>query len=678
MKKRFFLILVLFLAFGLAACGETVDPGDEDPIVDDLSQNVTLDVAINFAGTTFISYNRPNPYDARNGKTYATGDILPVWEEIGSKFNITFVDKATSSDSNTNNQFTRMSTDGFAGVDMINGTGAGIAEAGMRGEFVNLNAHMDKMPNLSAFLEANPSVRSSMTSANGAIYFAPYFDGFQEIERMNLMRLDWVRDILDAESPQFDTTTTLGTLHYQQLLPATLDTNITVANPDGTTRVVRKNYTENIIAVQNALAVKDGASLAQALRDHIDATYGTQYAKRSDLFIGTDAAYDADEMVALMRAIKTNPLYLTNGRMSTVEVYFPRDNTEGRLVDGVRLSQMFGARGVESRTEGFFFEPNGKLADGRALETTWDAVDRVSQLYKEGLIIQNPELGYNGTTGGDSLRGNLLRNSHGFMTYDFNATSTAIGFFNAGKQLDPDMEFQAVLPPVNNWLGDGNYFHFSESVRSLKSEAWGIPAHVTGAKLSRALMVVDYLYSVEGEELFVFGPEEWRDGYIDYAGGQIPKIHDEVLGEIQSLTGGSHINYYRWYLGATMPVGHIRTLGLEFQTLSPDGIAGIQRINTAVEAGTFKLASLTAQDNPWFEATPAVFALTQTEASLIALQATYRDVWANSNAINMIKYGFGTGNITREEYRQQFMNGTTNVYTQIYLPFYEQALNRVR
>ena len=690
MKKVVVLLLTLVVALGLVACNNEKTDVDYN-FEDDFTSEVELNVAINYAGDTFISYNRSTPYQAPNNKTYNTGDILPVWEKIGEKWNVKFVDKATSSDSNTNNQFTRMSADGFAGIDLINGTGAGIAAAGMRGEFVDLNKYIDYMPNLKEFLDGNPGVKASMTSANGGIYFAPYFDGFQEIERMVLMRHDWVKDLLDATATTtFDNTAVTSQTVYTRSMPQSLDTNVRTGNAQGTAvGTIRKNYSANIIDVMNALPVRNGQTLANALRAHIDATYGTQYAKRSDLFLGFNAAYDVDELVALMRVVQANPRYLTRefgtgtdttaAPLNHVDVYFPRDNT--RIINSIHFAQVFGVRGFESRNEMFFFQPDGKLADARATEANWDAIDKLNSLYKEGLMYQNPELGYGGRTGSDVIRSNVLKASNAFMTYDFNGTSMQASFFEDARKLDPTFEWSFVLPPVNNWLGDGQYFHFSESVRSVKAEAWGIPAHVTGLKLSRALKVVDYLYSKEGNDLVLFGPDEWRDGTFDYNGEILPALSQQTLNEIRTLTGGSHINYLRWYMGATLPIGHVRTLGLEYQTLSVEGKASQERVNTVYKTGILQVATLGDHENPWYQATPSVYALTAEESDIIAAMATYRARWTDANAVNWVKHGFSGGEgawVTRAQYQAELTKGTTNVYTQIYLRYYENALARMR
>ena len=51
------------------------------------------------------------------------------------------------------------------------------------------------------YLDENPIVRLSITANTdtGAFYFAPYFDGVNDIEKMPLMRVDYLQKLLDGE-----------------------------------------------------------------------------------------------------------------------------------------------------------------------------------------------------------------------------------------------------------------------------------------------------------------------------------------------------------------------------------------------------------------------------------------------------------------------------------------------
>ncbi|MDI6452490.1 hypothetical protein [Peloplasma aerotolerans] len=700
MKKFFSFMLVLLALFTIAACADdATDPVDtpvetpteSDPVVSDpdtidYDSQVTLNVALNYTSggnLMSISYQKDAAYESFNGKTYTKGDLLPAWERIGQKLNVTFVDRATSADNNTNAQFTRLQTEGFANVDLVNGTGALIGPEGVNGNFVNIGKYLSVMPNLNAFLNANPSVKVSMTSADGGIYFTPYFDGFGEMEQMFLARIDWIKDILDVASPTFDTTPGFVPTNYERRQVETpIDVNITVANADGSTRVVNKAYTNNILDVLAGLNNPTGATVAAAFKTHMQNTYGDQgYAKLSDVFAGTDAAYDTDELVALMYVIKSNPQYITRQLtlpLTSVDIIFPREAAGNRIRNLFRGMEMFGLRGMFSRHEWIYFDQDGLLQDARHDQSFVDGVNDLAGLYADKLIIQNPE------EGPANWRQIHLTNSSAFMTYDYNATSTAQSLITGGRAKDADFEFQAILPPVIDWLGDGNYFHFSEATRSVKNEAWGIPKHVEAneTKLYRALKLVDEMYDYSTDDsvgtIHLYGPQGWTDGTLEYGTDTVYKLSDAAKAEMTSLAGGNHINYLRQYVGATMPIGHIRSMGLEFQTLSEEGQIGIDRINVAVEAGVLKLAGLVDSDNPWFQLSPTFFPLTKSESDMITAAASFRDIFNDNLLVTMVKYGFsGEGaSLTEQEYWNSFKMNNIDVYDAIWINFYRQAYAR--
>lgn len=620
MKKIFSLFALALATVALVACTP------EAPYTPDFSQEVDLNVAINYSTSgqlSSITYQREGSYSPvmKPGKTYVQGDLLPVWEKIGELTNTNFTDKAVASDTSTANQFTRLLADGFEDIDLVNGTGALIGDAGVQGSFVDLGDYLDKMPNLSAFFEANPSVKQSLTSGDGGVYFTPYFDGINELEHMFLARLDWVKDIVDATSTAaFDSAVYALGANYQKETPNSATYTVKVANTDGTTRNVTKSRTTNVLDVLRAVENKTGKNLADAFRTYLTQTYGSGhgYAKLSDIFIGTDASYDVDELVALMYVIDANPSYILRqvapGKIGSIEMYFPREKSGSRVRQMFRGLEMFGLRGASSRNEWLYIGEDGKIHDSRAGEGVDDfisSVNQLSNLVKDGLV---PNVSGFATT---NLRQELLTGAapaasennpnptgrFGFLTYDYNASSTTTGLIdNGGKLIDPDMEFQAILPPVIDWQNNGKYIHFSESNRSVKNEAWGIPSSILdkdAAVLDRALAIVDGLYDYSEEEslgnIHLYGPVEYRSGSVlDYNGEAVYELNKtQVLGptgEIARLANGNHINYLRWYIGATMPIGHVRSLGLEYQTLSGDGIEGIERINNAVQAGVLMIA----------------------------------------------------------------------------------------
>ena len=158
------------------------------------------------------------------------------------------------------------------------------------------------------------------------------------------------------------------------------------------------------------------------------------------------------------------------------------------------------------------------------------------------------------------------------------------------------------------------------------------------------------------------------------------KLSDEAKAEMAALAGGNHINYLRQYVGATMPIGHIRSLGLEFQTLSDQGQAGIERINTAVAAGVLMLAGQVDSDNPWYQLSPTFFPLTENESDMITAAASFRNIFQDNSLITMVKYGFSGegGSVTEEAYWEMFEMNNIDVYSTIYIKAYRDAYQRIQ
>ncbi len=133
-----------------------------------------------------------------DGKTYNAGDLKPTWVAVEEKLGVKFESKYQGNGAAKEFDYWKEQLDQ---VDMLSGTAAKLSEAGEAGLIVNIGEYLDQMPNFKAYLDQNPIVRLSITgnTDTGAIYFSPYFDGVDDIERMPLMRVDWVMKLLDGE-----------------------------------------------------------------------------------------------------------------------------------------------------------------------------------------------------------------------------------------------------------------------------------------------------------------------------------------------------------------------------------------------------------------------------------------------------------------------------------------------
>ena len=257
-----------------------------------------------------------------DGVTYQTGDLKPTWVEVQNRLGMVFEDKYQGNSATKEFEFWK---DRLNEVDMISGTASQLTEYGEAGSIINIAEYLDQMPNFKAYLEANPIVRLSITgnTSTGAIYFSPYFDGVNDIERMPLMRTDWVEKLLNGEGEfTAEKSGTLAPAVYTPYMPESGKVEVEVVKADASgTEVITKDYDAagNIVAVMNAALAEgtvDGVAAVNMLRTYIDTAYNGYYGtNRADLFIGQNAAWDADELVALLRCVVANAQTLNGTAM---------------------------------------------------------------------------------------------------------------------------------------------------------------------------------------------------------------------------------------------------------------------------------------------------------------------------------------------------------------------------
>ncbi|MDE7280461.1 MAG: hypothetical protein K2N36_01810, partial [Ruminiclostridium sp.] len=469
-------------------------------------------------GLSFDSETAGSGITLANGKTYNTGDLKPTWVTVQEKLGFTIADVYSGKKASDEFDYWKAQMDQ---VDMVSGTASLLTENSDL--MINLAEHLDEMPYFKAYLEANPIVRLSITGStnNGGIYFSPYFDGVNDIERMPLMRTDWVKALLDGEG-EFTADSSKNTADpvYQPYMPTSGSVTIDVVKLDGSgTETVTKNYDAagNIVAKMNEAGSMSGVDAVNMLRTYIDEAYGGYYGNdRSNLFIGQNAAWDADELVALLRCVVANPQTL-NGTDTVQGLFSREDNNTQRRVDMFRFAgTLFGVRGLESRQDYLYVGNDGTLHDARQEADTYVAMEKMNAMAKEGLLSENFVKSAEGKTQ------QYLENDAGFMHYDYNQTQTA---YNETMLQDGE-EYRAAMVPVARWYdgsnADGVYMRFTESWRSVKTDGWGISAKgVAGNddKLKAALTLIDFAYSPEGQILMSYGPDEFikpkADGSYD-------------------------------------------------------------------------------------------------------------------------------------------------------------------
>ncbi len=570
-----------------------------------------------------------------DGNTYMAGDLKPTWVEVQNRLGMTFTSVYQGNSAAKEFDYWKEQLDQ---VDMVSGTATKLNEFGETGAIVNIAEYLDLMPNFRAYLEANPIVRLSITGNvdTGAIYFSPYFDGVDDIERMPLMRTDWVVALLDGEGEfTADACNNTKPAAYQPYMPLSGSVDIEVVSLDGTSvETITKNYDAagNIVQLMNDAGTLSGVEAVNMLRNYIDVAYDGYYGTtRSNLFVGQNAAWDADELVALLRCVVANPQTL-NGTDSVQGVFSREDANNQRRVDMFRFcGTLFGVRGLESRQDYLYVGTDGQLHDARQEEETYEALLRMYDMVKEGLIS---EAFVNSQS--ESTK-SYLENDNGFMHYDYNQTQT---IYNEQGVLDADAgeRYMAVMVPVARWYdgtnADGVYMRFTESWRSVKTDGWGISAAgVEGNqdKLYAALKLIDYAYSAEGTILMSYGPDAFiktnSDGsYVTFSfnGVEMPEISDATRAELWEKASGNYTNYARQFLGSTL--SFMKSQAFEYQCTTAAGREGAGYISTAIGLGTIHHPELGLAENSWYTSVPATLPTTTADNDLIN---SYTDLATN-------------------------------------------------
>lgn len=571
-----------------------------------------------------------------DGVTYHSGDLKPTWVEVQKELGVTFEDKYQGNSAAKEFEYWK---DRLTEVDMVSGTAVTLSEYGETGALVNIAEYLDQMPNFKAYLEANPIVRLSITgnTSTGAIYFSPYFDGVNDIERMPLMRADWVAKLLDGEG-EFTAEACGNTAEpvCEPYMPTEGVVEIEVVNAEGTdVETISKNYdvAGNIVEKMNEVGSMSGVDAVNMLRTYIDEAYDGYYGTtRSNLFIGQNAAWDADELVALLRCVTSNAQTL-NGTDSIQGLFTREDNNNQRRVDMFRFAGvLFGVRGLESRQDYLYVGEDGLLHDARQEEATYEALEKMNAMVEEGLISKAfVDMSEESTK-------TYLQNDLGFMHYDYNQTQTV---YNA-TVLDEGEKYMAVMVPVAHWYDgtseDGVFMRFTESWRSVKTDGWGISKAGVGDdtnKLNAALALIDFAYSDKGMILMSYGPDAFiktnDDGsYVtfNFNGKEMPVIADATYDELWEKASGNYTNYARFYLGSTLSFA--KSQAFEYQCTQEVGKEGAGHISTAIGLGTIKHPELAVTENPWYTSVPTVLPTTRVENDMVNTYSELKTKFSSS------------------------------------------------
>ncbi len=610
MKKIYSFIFVVVMLLGLAACG---GGGSSETVVE---------LKTNFAGENdkrTFTYLQGNPLTMPDGTVISSGDLKPVWQHIEKTLNIDINDVANAS-TKAQDTFDLSASQNFENAHIHGGANLGqrIMNAGVSGSFVDLSAHLDKMPDVKKYLTDNPLVKNAITASDGKIYHLPYIAEINNYARMFEGRYSWVTALLDGEVK--------GEAFALETETATLNVAYEAYWKEGSDLPyggLRKET--NVIDLQNAAAV--GGVLTQevalnTLKAYIETTYPS-LEKPSQLYLGATAQYDIDELVALWRVIKLSPKTLSKEASGTAKAdatiwpYFVRQTTYRE--EFIRLMTYFGGmrvHGSDSYGSKFYLDKDGVLQFSYYEDEFIANLGRLRQIFSEGLVDEKIAGAANTTNLRSDyiFKDNVETNKvYGFMTYDFTSSTTA----QTGGQDD----VKAILPPLTTThVSDGEFIHWVENTRVVKPDGWGI-SHITkGKELDAALKLFNYFFTEEGSKVQNYGtPDLWvkDQEYTNPTDGvKGPLFTEWTLNTAGEVTKGDMSSFLRDHIGALIPLGYQKVIGFELQSTSENGMWSWDLYYGANGGKGVKQNSY--QDpEPYYQLVPPVFALTANELSIV-------------------------------------------------------------
>ena len=541
--------------------------------------NVNLNIAIGYSGllnsTSYLDLTQT--ITLPDGITYNSKQFKPAWVQMGKDLNITWND-VWDGTGTANNIVSLVTNKKYNNTDIFTTDLSTVVKKTYKQNVLNLAQYLNRMPNFKNFLNENPIVYLSLlqagmnatTGANQEILVAPYFDGYNDIERYCIVRHDWAKKLLNgstAGSSDTYASKCANTTSAKAFMGSTDYTVDALKDATGATVKIKKNYTKaleeatntskplgaayaaiaggqydgtsgNIIDIMNKALdghTATGAQLLDLFRAYIDVAFTKEdgsaaysASNRANLFIGYDACWDVDDLVAMLRCVKTNESILAStqyGYSGKVGGIAPRDGNAERLSALVSLAcQLYGVRGGTSRNEFTYIDNNGNLQDAREDKKFYEAMANMHDLLSEGLIANFSDGSSFVTESGIGTGDNINKGDQYFFVYDYSQTQTLYGFYNQavqdGLQTPSGYDFSPIITPVSKWNVNGDdqisadeYFRFTESWRSTKTSGLAINAAVANdaKKLEAALEFIDYLYSDDGQIVSTFGPQAHKE-----------------------------------------------------------------------------------------------------------------------------------------------------------------------
>ena len=624
----------------------------EEVMEEEVMEEVAMadSININFAlgnNQRTLTYNQPTPLELPDGTVIAQGQLKPTWQYIQSELGMTIND-VTIQDQKSSEMIEVSAATGFDNATIFGGNSVAdnLMAFGAQGYFVPLNANLDQMPNFAAYLEANPNIAKAVTAYDGNIYHAPYAAEIGNYARVFNARTEWITGLLDSDDAIEAETNSITTAYSGYW-----------ARSDS-----------NVIDMQNEAGGGElTAEVARAtLIEYIAATY-PDLENPSDLYIGVDAQYDIDELVALWRVVELSPntvTKITTGEVvpdAQVDAFFTRRSRD--RFDAFRLMTYWGGQrvfGSDATSARFYLDAEGELQFSFSDPGFLEAVGYMQQLYAEGLINAD----FFDTSNSDNFRSVLYgaddeegHNQFGFMTIDWIASTTA-----------SNETVESILPPVTQVGASDEFIHFMENTRVIKPDGWAISTASTEEEINAALALFDYFYSDAGVIVQNYGPPfalVEGEVYLGSDGNEYPTFSDWTVEQSCEFKDCNMSSFSRDYTGSLIPLGYQKQIGFEMQTTINNGPAAWELYFTkGVVTPSYESV------DPLFRLVPPVFSLTEQDTAKLGTLAVGEE---QAEQIFLFIAGADTAVESTEALGQLYADAGVEDYLDVYRNAYTRS-----
>ena len=244
-------------------------------------------------------------------------------------------------------------------------------------ELVNLLDYSEYLPNFTAFLDSNPSIYEALLS-QGGVYYAP-----KPVPRGTYscyINEEWVTLLLDSENVS-------GNSHLisnMLCVPIVSDDKPVVSLNAESYITKRLDVAGNILYTMNrynSIGGLNGSDALNYLKGYIDRAYSGYYAgARSELFVGNFAAYDTDELTALLRVAVANPSEL--GKSGIFGIYVDAEDT---AVVASLIASLYGVENIDLCITDFAISDGKVCYEGKS-PAVMAASSAFNRMISEGLV----------------------------------------------------------------------------------------------------------------------------------------------------------------------------------------------------------------------------------------------------------------------------------------------------